>query len=35
MIDIGTAVARLKAISFRCHPDILETLLTRHGRGQP
>lgn len=33
MIDIDDAMKRLRATSFRCHPDVLKALLERHARG--
>ncbi len=33
LIDVAKAVARLQATSFRCRPDLLRELLTRHDTG--
>jgi predicted nucleic acid-binding protein len=32
LIDLNTALLRLRETSFRCRPELLEAILNRHGR---
>lgn len=33
LVEIGPAVARLRATNFRCRPELLDALLGQHARG--